>query len=74
MQRVVAVFMRLMFAAGSFHNVKIIGKRADPKEAPILVAAPHSSFFDSILAANFNPPTIVAKKETANLPLMGSKF
>lgn len=66
--------MRLMFASGSFQRIKIIGKRADAKEAPILVVAPHSSYLDSMIAATINTPTIVAKKETANLPIVGSKF
>jgi hypothetical protein len=38
--------MRVMFVFGSFHWITVKGKRAHPKEAPILVAAPFSrSFF-----------------------------
>lgn len=64
--------MRLMYACGSFHRIKVIGRRADPKEAPILVVAPHSSYLDSMISVIMRP-TIVAKKESADLPIVGSK-
>lgn len=65
--------MRLVFVAGTFHWVKIIGKQASPKEAPIVVVAPHSSFFDSLVAVIFGPPSVVAKAETSCLPFFGSE-
>lgn len=65
--------MRGMFVFGTFHWVKIIGKRASAKEAPIIVVAPHSSFFDSLVAVLFGPPSVVAKAETACLPFFGSE-
>lgn len=61
-----------MFFFGSFHHVKITGRQATSKEAPILVLAPHSSFFDSISVVLFGPPSVLAKAETASLPLLGS--
>lgn len=63
-----------IFFFGSFHNVKIIGRQASSKEAPILVLAPHSSFFDSISVVLFGPPSVLAKAEIASLPLLGSMF
>lgn len=63
-----------MYYFGSFHNVKITGKQATSKEAPILALAPHSSFFDSIAVVLFGPPSVLAKAETASLPLLGSKL
>lgn len=72
MQRIVAICMRLMFACGSFHHIKVIGQKAEPKEAPILVVAPHSSYLDSMISVIMRP-TIVAKKESADIPIVGSK-
>lgn len=66
--------MRGIYFVGSFHNIKITGKRATSKEAPILTLAPHSSFFDSIAVILLGPPSVLAKAETASLPFFGSKF
>lgn len=63
-----------MYFFGSFHRVKITGRQASSKEAPILVLAPHSSFFDSISVVLFGPPSVLAKAETASLPFLGSKY
>lgn len=63
-----------MFFFGSFYRVKVTGRQATAKEAPILVLAPHSSFFDSISVVLFGPPSVLAKSETASLPFLGSKL
>lgn len=60
--------------AGTFHRIKTIGQQASAKEAPIVVVAPHSSFFDSLVALITGPPSVVAKAETASLPFFGSEF
>lgn len=73
-QSLVASAMRMLYAAGSFHYVTFKGQRASPKEAPILVVAPHSSYVDSIVVVTTGPPAIVAKRETADIPLLGSKY
>jgi lysophosphatidylcholine acyltransferase / lyso-PAF acetyltransferase len=39
--------MRTIFFCAGFHWVKWIGKQASAEEAPVLVIAPHSSFFDA---------------------------
>lgn len=62
-----------MYFFGSFYRVKVTGRPATSKEAPILVLAPHSSFFDSIIVVLFGPPSVLAKAETASLPFLGSK-
>lgn len=73
-QALVAGAMRMLYAAGSFHYITYKGQRASVKEAPILVVAPHSSYVDSIIVAATGPPAIVAKRETADIPLLGSKY
>lgn len=64
--------MRTIIFLGSFHYVKVIGKPAPFKEAPIIVLAPHSSFFDSIAVIVFGPFSALAKAETGFLPFFGS--
>lgn len=66
--------MRGVFLSGTVHWVKIIGKQASAKEAPIIVVAPHSSFYDSLVACISGPPSVVAKAETAGLPFFGSEY
>ncbi|KOB77070.1 Lysophosphatidylcholine acyltransferase 2 [Operophtera brumata] len=63
----------VIFAAG-FHRVKILGKQntpANPRDAPVLVMAPHSSFFDAISIVWLGGPSVVAKADTARLPFIG---
>lgn len=66
--------MRGMFVAGSFHKIKLIGKPASAKDAPIVAVAPHSSFFDSIVAISVGavPCCVLAKIETSSLAFFGS--
>ncbi|SPP77937.1 lysophosphatidylcholine acyltransferase [Drosophila guanche] len=71
MQYMTAKAMRMLYTSGSFHYINMKGTRATPKQAPILVVAPHSSYVDSILVVATGPPSIVAKRETADIPLLG---
>lgn len=61
-----------MFVIGTAHYVKVKGKRADPKEAPILICAPHSSFFDSLAVVFSGPSCVVGKIEAGDLLFYGS--
>ncbi|KAH8420255.1 hypothetical protein KR009_008366 [Drosophila setifemur] len=70
-QYLTAMAMRMVYTSGSFHYINFKGRPATPKEAPILVVAPHSSYVDSILVVASGPPSIVAKRETADIPLLG---
>ena len=55
---------RLSFFCCGFHFVEVCGERKSSLEAPILVAAPHSSIFDGIVALiNFGLPTAVSRAE-----------
>lgn len=69
-----ALTLRVMFIVASFHNVKIIGKRATRQQAPILAMAPHSTFFDSLVPVWLDPLSVLAKGETATIPFFGSMF
>lgn len=63
---------RGMFVIGSAHYVKIKGKRAHPKDAPILLGAPHTSFFDSLTVVLSGPSCVVGKIEAGDIPFYGS--
>lgn len=67
---------RLVVVAAGFHRVRMRGKQhipSDPREAPVVVMAPHSSFFDAIAIVCLGAPSIVAKADTARLPFIGRR-
>ncbi|NXX14854.1 PCAT2 acyltransferase, partial [Podargus strigoides] len=53
-------------------QVKVKGKIASLPEAPIFVAAPHSSFFDAIICALTGMPSIVSRAENLSSPVFGT--
>ncbi|XP_007436939.2 lysophosphatidylcholine acyltransferase 2 [Python bivittatus] len=63
-------FGRALFFMMGFH-VKVKGKVASPQEAPILAAAPHSSFFDSIICVVAGLPSVVSREENLLAPILG---
>ncbi|KAJ8683791.1 hypothetical protein QAD02_019583 [Eretmocerus hayati] len=71
LKMVICWLMRIFFICGGFHNLKVKGRQADNKEAPILALAPHSSFFDALTVTYLGGPSIVAKAETSRLPFFG---
>ncbi|XP_054426321.1 lysophosphatidylcholine acyltransferase 2 [Pteronotus mesoamericanus] len=69
-QPVLKFLGRAMFFSMGF-IVTVTGKIADPGEAPILVAAPHSSFFDGIACVVAGLPSLVSRNENVQVPLIG---
>ncbi|KAJ0178082.1 hypothetical protein K1T71_005905 [Dendrolimus kikuchii] len=66
--------MRLVVIAAGFHRVRVIGRQHVPsnsREAPVIVIAPHSTFFDAIAIVCLGAPSVVAKADTARLPFIG---
>ncbi|XP_026327921.1 lysophosphatidylcholine acyltransferase isoform X2 [Hyposmocoma kahamanoa] len=66
--------MRLVVVAAGFHRVRVLGRRhvpSDSREAPVMVIAPHSTFFDAIAIVCLGAPSVVAKADTARLPFIG---
>uniref|UniRef100_A0A8C3Y450 Lysophosphatidylcholine acyltransferase 2 n=1 Tax=Catharus ustulatus TaxID=91951 RepID=A0A8C3Y450_CATUS len=53
-------------------QVRVKGKAASQAEAPIFVAAPHSSFFDAIICALTGMPSIVSRAENLSTPVFGT--
>lgn len=62
---------RLCLFCSGFHRIKITGHQSTKDEAPVLVAAPHSSFFDAILVFASGFPYMVNRVENQSIPLMG---
>jgi len=81
--RLIAFIGRLFFRAIGCHVVPK-GDLASPKEAPILVFAPHTTFFDVLvwcwcctftLESSFiSPPYVVSRAENKKIPLFGNIF
>ncbi|XP_077687315.1 lysophosphatidylcholine acyltransferase 2 isoform X1 [Eretmochelys imbricata] len=53
-------------------QIKVKGKVAGPLEAPIFVAAPHSSFFDGIIGVVAGFPSSVSRVENLSTPVFGT--
>ncbi|XP_044125945.1 lysophosphatidylcholine acyltransferase 2 [Bufo gargarizans] len=64
---------RLLFFSMGFH-VRVIGKPASSSEAPIMVVAPHSSFFDGIAVITSGMPSTVSRAENMSVPIFGRIF
>ncbi|XP_030060169.1 lysophosphatidylcholine acyltransferase 2 [Microcaecilia unicolor] len=59
----------LIFSMGFL--VKVKGKCASHLEAPVLVTAPHSSFFDAIACIVAGFPSTVSRIENVDIPILG---
>uniref|UniRef100_A0A8B9QFR5 Lysophosphatidylcholine acyltransferase 2 n=1 Tax=Apteryx owenii TaxID=8824 RepID=A0A8B9QFR5_APTOW len=70
-QTALSCLTRTMFFVMGF-RVKVKGKIASALEAPIFVAAPHSSFFDAIVSALTGMPSMVSRAENLSVPLFGT--
>ncbi|XP_068584479.1 LOW QUALITY PROTEIN: lysophospholipid acyltransferase LPCAT4 [Cebidichthys violaceus] len=63
---------RLVFFFLGFLWVRVKGRRADLKEAPVLVVAPHSSFLDMVALMPTQLATVVSRSENTSLPVVGA--
>lgn len=68
----VCFWVRLLYVGFGFHFVPVKGQRAESREAPILVVAPHSSMFDALPIVVMGAPSIVAKGESQAVPFFAS--
>lgn len=64
---------RATFFALGFFWVKVKGRMADLKEAPVLVVAPHSSFLDMLVLCPTQLATVVSRSENNSLPVIGGE-
>lgn len=72
LKQTVGKLFRGMYFFGSAHFVKVKGTRASPKEAPIIIGGPHTSFFDAITVLLSGPGSVVGKIEAGDIPFYGS--
>ncbi|XP_039205990.1 lysophospholipid acyltransferase LPCAT4 isoform X1 [Crotalus tigris] len=63
---------RLMFFLLGFMRIRVRGQRASRLQAPILVAAPHSTFFDPIILLPCDLPKVVSRTENLHVPVIGA--
>ncbi|XP_059082064.1 lysophosphatidylcholine acyltransferase 1-like isoform X1 [Tigriopus californicus] len=61
---------RIMYFTLGLHWVTIKGDQASPREAPVLVVAPHATFVDTI-AVIMSGATPVGKDDFKDLPILG---
>ena len=69
--------MRVCYFVAGFHRARVIDENVERNntiEASIIVIAPHSSLFDSLMIPILGAPSIVARKENANTWFIGSKY
>lgn len=62
-----------MFFFMGFLWIKVKGRQATQKEAPVLAVAPHSGFLDMLVLSLAGLPTVVSRSENANLPVIGGE-
>ncbi|KAK2721351.1 hypothetical protein QYM36_003582 [Artemia franciscana] len=70
LRAIVSKIMVGLFYCSGF-RVRVKGRQAMAREAPILVLAPHSSVYDSLVVFFLGSPSIVAKEEVKKLPFFG---
>ncbi|XP_054456983.1 lysophospholipid acyltransferase LPCAT4 [Anoplopoma fimbria] len=63
---------RFAFFFLGFLWVEVKGRRADLKEAPVLVVAPHSTFMDMVVLVPTQLATVVSRSENTSLPVVGA--
>lgn len=70
---IVWLLSRAVFFSLGFLWVEVKGRRADLKEAPVLVVAPHSGFLDMLVLCPAQLATVVSRSENTSLPVIGGK-
>jgi lysophosphatidylcholine acyltransferase/lyso-PAF acetyltransferase len=71
LRQLAAFLARCVVFCCGFHYIKINGRREPRSKAPILVAAPHSSFLDSFVFPTLGFPTTVCRYENVTFPVLG---
>jgi 1-acyl-sn-glycerol-3-phosphate acyltransferase len=66
--------MRGLFFFAGFMYVKTRGRKASRAEAPILVVAPHSSYFDAFAVTYCGGASVFAKEASRHIPFFGRKL
>ncbi|KAK7115276.1 hypothetical protein V1264_001176 [Littorina saxatilis] len=72
LQPLIVFLCRGVFFMGGFSWITVRGVRVTSKEAPILVVAPHSTFFDALALVYMDLTSVVAKQDSKKTPCFGS--
>lgn len=71
-RRLLAVLGRAFYFCMGF-RVVVKGRPVSGTEAPVVVVAPHSTFFDGIVCVVAGLPSIVSREENLAAPVFGSE-
>lgn len=69
---IIWLLSRGVFFFLGFFWVRVKGRRASNKEAPVLVVAPHCGFLDMLVLHPTQLPTVVSRSENTRLPVIGA--
>ncbi|XP_076580704.1 lysophospholipid acyltransferase LPCAT4 [Chaetodon auriga] len=69
---IILLLSRAVFVSLGFLWVEVKGRRANLKEAPVLVVAPHSGFLDMLVLCPAQLATVVSRSENTSLPVIGA--
>ncbi|XP_078500941.1 lysophospholipid acyltransferase LPCAT4 [Lissotriton helveticus] len=69
---IIRFLSRMLYFVSGFHWIRIKGRQATCVEAPILVVAPHTSFFDPVVLVPCNLPSVVSRVENLKIPVIGA--
>ena len=72
-KKILGVLSRTIFRVCGI-NVTSKGNIASTEEAPILVMAPHASYFDAVLMWWSNTPSCVIAADKINIPIYGKTW
>ncbi|XP_051981660.1 lysophospholipid acyltransferase LPCAT4-like [Xyrauchen texanus] len=69
---IILFLSRGVFFSVGFFWIKVKGRQAGLKEAPVLAVAPHSTFLDMLVLCATGLPTVVSRSENTKLPVIGA--
>ncbi|XP_067303741.1 lysophospholipid acyltransferase LPCAT4 [Pseudorasbora parva] len=71
-QPILVFLSRAAFFSLGFVWVRVKGRQAGLKEAPVLAVAPHSGFLDMLVLPVTGLPIVVSRSENSRLPVIGA--
>ncbi|KAJ8366316.1 hypothetical protein AAFF_G00362820 [Aldrovandia affinis] len=68
----ILLLSRAVFFFLGFLWVRVKGRQAGPRDAPLLAVAPHSSFMDILVLMPVGLATVVSRSENTKIPVIGA--
>ncbi|XP_039519778.1 lysophospholipid acyltransferase LPCAT4 isoform X2 [Pimephales promelas] len=72
LHHIILFLSRAVFFSLGFFWIKVRGRQAGLREAPVLAVAPHSGFLDMLVLCALGLPTVVSRSENSKLPVIGA--